>query len=262
VVMPQRAYIGEPGLSRPATPHAVDFSNLADIYYVRDDRGLMRVVNGQGYRLDMGGRSIKRTKYREPMKNSPETGLIKSNKQQRARLRRRVNKGVKIADEAWNQLYKPIEEWDMEELARGRPRNAAGNFIGPTPQYMTRELHERAMERFKSLIRNDMNAHSITALKTIQLVLESEEVDARGKPIVPASTKMDAAKFLLEHIVGKPTQPTTADISVKLQGILGTVMVNPMELQAQPQQYQMAHTGSRELEAAIDDEDEDYDEAG
>ena len=260
MVMPQRGFTSPEGiLVRPATPRAVDFSNQRNFYYVRDERGLMRVVNSNGYRLDMGGASIKRTVIREPMKNSPETGLSSSNKQRRTRALRRMRKGVKLSTEAFDELYKPIEEWDMEELARGRPRNAAGTFAGLAPKYMTRELHERALERFKTLVRSSMNVHSIEALKTVQLVLESDEVDARGKPIVPASTKLDAAKFLLEHIVGKPTQPTQTDISVKLQGILGAVMVNPNEVG--PQQYHTAHVGTRELAGSVYDADEDEDGA-
>jgi hypothetical protein len=231
----------------------VDFTNLAEMYYVRDEHGLMRVVNEAGYRLDMGGISIRRTVHEERLKNSPRTQLDGKREQQRSRARRRLKKGVRLADEAWRDLYKPLEEWDMEELARGRTRNAVGNFSGRAPEYITRELHERSIERFKMLIRNEMNAQSMPALKTIQMVLENNETDARGKPLVSAAAKMDAAKFLLEHVVGKPTQPTTTDVSVKLQGILGTVMVNPVDVQGQ---YIPAHTGSRELEGNVYDAEE------
>lgn len=258
VVMPQKSWVGDEGLSRPATPRVCDFTNLAEHFYARDDRGLMRVVNRSGYRLDKGGISIRRTKINEPLKGSPVTNLDGKRKQQRARARRRLKKGVRLADEAFAELYKPLEDWDEEELARGRPRDAEGGFRGRAPQHISREIHERAMEKFKLLVRNEMNAHSLPALKTIQMVLESDELDARGRPIVPASTKMEAAKFLLEHIVGKPTQPTSSDISIRLQGILGTVMVNPMEVQGQ---YTPAHTGSRELIGGIYDEDEE-DEGG
>lgn len=245
---------------RPATPRVVDFRHLKDAYYGRDDRGLMRVVmrNGMPFVDDTAPYSTESTVFDEGKKTgTPGTGLQSNGHQQRKRARRRLNKGERIVDEVWNELYKPLEEWDPEELARGRPRNANGDFRGRPPKYITRELHERAMERFKLLIRSEMNFHTINALKTVQMVLENDEVDAKGKPIVPASAKMDAAKFLLEHIVGKPTQPTTSDISIKLQGILGTVMVNPMEVAGQ---YTPAHTGSRELGGNIydpDEEDED-----
>ena len=57
--------------------------------------------------------------------------------------------------------------------------------------------------------------------------MSSQELDIKGRPMVPASTKLDAAKFLLEHVVGKPTQRVENDVSVKLQSILGVVMANP-----------------------------------
>lgn len=184
---------------------------------------------------------------------SAHSGLLLTPKQLRTRARRQLKKGGKIMDDAYDRLMKPLDEWDSEELARGRPRDAGGHFRGAPPKYITRELHERAMEKFKTLIRDDMNAQSITALRTIQMVLESEETDYKGKPIVGAAQKLDAAKFLLEHIVGKPVQPTTTDISVKLQAILGRVMVNPMEA---GMGYVPAHMGSR---LGITDGDEDDD---
>jgi hypothetical protein len=52
----------------------------------------------------------------------------------RARLRRRKvtdTDGIKADIEV---VYgKPIEEWDLEELTRGRPRNPDGTFAGAKP---------------------------------------------------------------------------------------------------------------------------------
>lgn len=251
--LPRRSWVGTGGLSRPATPMVCNFTNTVEIYYVRDERGLMRVVNRNGYRLDKGGVSVKRVAQVKNLKNAPPE-VVQNREQQRRRARRRLKKGIKLADDAFNDLYKPIEEWDMEELARGRTRNKNGKFGGVAPTFITPEIHERALERFKVLIRSEMSAQSLPALATIQMILESEEVDHRGKPIVSASAKMDAAKFLLEHVVGKPKVHVESDVSVKLQGILGQVMVNPMQLAQDEQQYVPAHVGSRELENAIDAE--------
>lgn len=251
--MPARSTVLDEPFERPATPRVVDFTGVRDVYLARDERGLMQNVNRAGYLMDEGI-TTESTDYVEPMKNSPEKGLSATTKQQRARARRRLKKGIKVSDEAWNRLYKPIEEWDAEELARGRPRNANGNFQGRPPAYITRELHEKALERFKLIVREDMNVHSIAALKTVQMILEDEEVDDKGKPRVPASTKLDAAKFLIEHVVGKAVQPTTSDISVKLQGILAAVMVNPQEIDTTA--YQPAHMGARELTGEVYDAEE------
>ncbi|AVR56897.1 hypothetical protein PBI_TRISCUIT_24 [Microbacterium phage Triscuit] len=154
------------------------------------------------------------------------------NKQQIYRRRARAMKKFKAATrlseaEAAVIYKKPLREWDNEELARGRPRSADGTFSGPTPEYVTMEMHEEAMDRFTSIVRTGMRTATVDALKVLGEILNDEEVDNRGKPVVAAGTKLDAAKFLIEHIVGKPTQHIESDVSVKLQGILGAVMVNP-----------------------------------
>jgi hypothetical protein len=165
---------------------------------------------------------------------------------------------------------KPIDEWDMEELARGRPRDSRGGFRGPKPKWITRVVHEQSMERFKAAIKSDMNATTVTAMDALRGVINNEQVDDKGKPLVPASVKVDAAKFLIEHVVGKPKQQLEADVSVQLQGILAVVMANPTEtLMAQAsggQGYTVGHFPGVTIPLGIDDTidaeivDDDYDD--
>lgn len=189
-------------------------------------------------------------------------GKLMTGKQVRSRARRILQKGKRLDDETFEAWAgKPIDEWDLEELARGRPKNGAGDFRGKPPQYMPRAVHERIAERFKMLVRDQMNQSSVQALGVISNLLGNEEYDDKGKPIVPPSVKLDAAKWLVEHVVGKPVQPTQQDISVKLQGILGAVMVQPTIEQgdsgqlALPRGYTPAHFGTRG-EAVVDVESE------
>lgn len=195
-------------------------------------------------------------------------GELMTAKQVRARARRTIKKGKKLDDETFEAWAgKPIDEWDLEELARGRPRDRRGGFAGKPPAYMPRAVHERIAERFKMLIRDGMNANAVAALGVIQNLLNNEEYDEKGKPLVGANVKLDAAKWLIEHVVGKPVQPQTSDISVKLQGILGAVMVNPVldeghpDMAALPRGYFPGHVGQIEgavdAEAWYEDEDED-----
>lgn len=179
-------------------------------------------------------------------------GKLMTGKQVRSRARRLLQKGKKLDDETFEAWAgKPIDEWDLEELARGRTRDASGGFRGRPPQYMPRAVHERIAERFKILVRDQMNIASTQALGVIANLLDNQEVDDKGKPIVAASVKLDAAKWLVEHVIGKPVQPTQTDVSVKLQGILGAVMVNPTyddshpDMKALPRGYSMAHLGQR-----------------
>lgn len=153
-------------------------------------------------------------------------------KQIRARARRRGGLEFITAAERKALVRKPVEDWDLEELAKGRPKDKNGNFSGAPPGWITREVHERAMDRFREMVRTDMQSHTVIALNTIKEMLEDESEDDKGKPIVPAGVKADLAKFLIEHLLGKPKQPVEADINIKLQGILGAVLVQPSEIMA------------------------------
>jgi hypothetical protein len=229
-----------------ATPHHLDFSNVAD---VRQEPSGVVGVKGTPSKPYLGNPNAPRT----------AEGKLLTQKQIRARMRRKAKRGELITDEEQRMLYKPIEEWDLDELAHGRPRGPGGTLRGPAPKWITREMHERATSLFKAAVRSQMNGHTPGAIETINKILTSEEVDEKGKPIVPASTKLDAAKFLLEHVVGKPTQRVESDISVKLQGILAQVMVNPDQANGS---YNVGHLPGVTMPMANDviDGDADYDD--
>lgn len=152
-------------------------------------------------------------------------------------IRARARRKQALIAEDLDKLYKPVEEWDAEELAKGRPRASDGTFKGKPPGYVSRALHEQIVQKFEAVVRLQMNEHTVRALEILGAVLDDERVDDRMRPVVSAATKLDAAKFLIEHILGKPKQRVEQDISVKLQGILATAMVNP-DL-SQPGQYQL-----------------------
>lgn len=166
-----------------------------------------------------------------PLARLDHDGNLMTPKLVRARLRKRRAKGDPSISPAEAELLyrKPISEWDTEELARGRPRNRDGEFSGPKPQWVTMDLHEEAIDRFSRVIKTEMGVATIKAMDQINSILTNEETDYRGKPLVSASTKLDAAKFMIEHLVGKPKQHIENDVSVKLQSILGAVIVNPNE---------------------------------
>lgn len=242
---------------RPATPRVIDFTNVKDTHHRRED-GLMVeyiVDDRPSSGIDYAG------------KGSSPHDLLMTTAQARRRARRKIKKGQRITDEAFDLISKPVEEWDDEELARGRPRNAAGDFRGMPPKYLPREIHERALERFKTVVKQRMNYQTLDALRTVEFIMTSDETDDKGKPVVSANVKLQAAQFLIEHLMGKPTQPINNDISVKLQGILGTVMVNPQEIQS-GDQYKIAHMGYRALppsstdpiDAEVVEDEDDLDE--
>jgi hypothetical protein len=194
--------------------------------------------------------------------NTPKHKVKMDDKKQiRARIRRRS----KVSKEEFETLYKPLDEWDPEELARGRPRNAAGDFRGKAPSWMTREMHEAILAKFKEVVKAEMNAHTVQALQVVQKVLTDDHVDTRGKPLVAASTKLDAAKFLIEHMVGKPQVRQQVDISVKLQALLATAIGGPVdnagrELLAGPMTMPVSEFATAFGVIDVDPEEDDDDE--
>lgn len=186
--------------------------------------------------------------HRLPAEEPPRTGdgKLLTPKQIRARARRKMARSERLSDQEMEYLYqKPIDEWDNEELARGRPRGKDGRFGGPKPKWINAQVHEEAMERFAGIVKSEMNATTVDALQVLRDIMANEETDDKGKPLVPASTKVDAAKFLIEHVIGKPKQRIESDVSVKLQGILAQVMVNPADalggVTGQPAPYVVGH---------------------
>ena len=238
-------------MSETVTPREIDFS-------VADDR--------RGRPSGVSGAHGKPTHDRDGNLNAPRTadGKLLTAKQIRARARRKAKRMERMTDQEFEAIYhKPIEEWDLEELAHGRTRNAKGSFSGPSPKWINREVHERSMERFKAVIKSRMNGQTVGAIDALEWILTNEEVDERGRYVIPPSTKADVAKFLLEHTVGKPTQRVESDISVKLQAILGQVMVNPAEALLPPseggQGYQIGHLPGVTLPMGAADDVEDAD---
>jgi len=194
-----------------------------------------------------------------PARSAPRTadGKVLNAKQIRARARRRMKRHELLSDQEMEYLYKkPIADWDLDELAHGRPRNAKGGFSGPRPAWINAAVHEEAMEKYTAAVKTSMRGTTVDALTVLKELISNDDVDDKGKPIVPASTKLDAAKFLIEHVVGKPTQRIESDVSVKLQGILGQVMVNPTEISSN--NYSLGHMPGMTMELAeLRDEDDD-----
>jgi len=202
-----------------------------------------------------------------PTQMAPRTpdGKSLSPKQIRERARRKAKRMARMTDQELDYLYrKPVEEWDLEELARGRARGPDGTFRGPRPKWITAEVHERAMERYVAMVKSEMNSMTVTALESLTTLLSSEEVDFKGRPLVSANVKADIAKFLLEHVVGKPKQHVQADVSVKLQGILASVMANPGQTFGPQSNYTVGHLPGVTMpigEADSDVIDAEYEEA-
>lgn len=171
-----------------------------------------------------------------------------SKKQIRARARR----GMKITQAELEKLYKPMEEWDEEELARGRPRASDGTFKGASPTWISRSMHEQAMARFKGIVEGRVRQETVTALNVVHNIMGNEDVDEKGRPAVPAGVKLDAAKWLIDHAIGKPTQRQEVDVSVRLQALLAVATAGPLADGAEA----LALPPGLDYEAAFADDDD------
>jgi hypothetical protein len=146
-------------------------------------------------------------------------------------------------------LYKPIEEWDFEELARGRPRNADGKFLtGRKPEWLTPVLQAEIERRLKTITREQLSVHVGAAIKVMHDLMSSTDTDEDGRPLVPASVKLDAAKFIVEQVIGKAKVHVDVDTGDKLTAMLARALVNPDGSSYEPKMIEGA---------AVDEEDDD-----
>ena len=143
----------------------------------------------------------------------------------RRRAKAKATKGD-ISDEI-AVIYKPLEEWDDEELTRGRPRDKNGNFGGHRPSWLTPALQAERQRRLRQLMADELGTFAADALRTIHSVMMDDSRDETGKPNVPASVRVDAGKYLVDQFMGKATATVDVHAGNQLAELLADVMVNP-----------------------------------
>lgn len=131
-------------------------------------------------------------------------------------------------------LYKPIAEWDWEELSKGRPRNERGNFEGTKPTWITPLIEQEIGRRMKTMTERQIMTHAHDAIKTLTQIMMEDEVDITGKPTVAASVRVDAAKYIINRVIGTPTAHVEIESGNRLEALMGSIMVNPDGEEAHP----------------------------
>lgn len=186
-----------------------------------------------------------------------ETKLSDNPAQVRNRLRRamkgtypdgRVKRDIEI-------LYrKPLEKWDLEELAHGRVRGADGTFVGRAPSWITPVMQAEAKRRLLTATFGKMAKHIDTAVQVVANLMTSEEIDDKGRPIVDARTKLAAAAFVLEHFLGKPTVFVEAEINDMTKSAIASAIVLD---DGEPEDHFILEGSFEELEDMEENEDND-----
>jgi hypothetical protein len=188
------------------------------------------------------------------MRPRDSSKLVNTPKQIRNRLRR---KGAKFDEDLALYVeagFKPLAEWDLEELARGRPRNKNGKFNGTAPKWIAPEIAKEAKRRLLDHTFGKLAGHIDQAMVVIGNVLEDESVDMNGKPIVDAKTKLAAAQFIIEHVVGKPKAVVEVGGDLVKQSMVRTFVLPD----GQPKHFGTVIEGEYE-EQETDGENEDDD---
>jgi hypothetical protein len=165
-----------------------------------------------------------------------ESKLSTDPAQMRRRLRRKhsyFEKDLEKYIAAGN--FKAVEDWDLEELAHGKPRNKAGTFSGRVPVWITPDVTREIKKRLVSETFADLTAHAGKAIKVVEKLLDNDEVDEKGRPVVDAATKLKAAQFVLENILGKPTAVIEiSDNETVRQAIAAAIMLDDGRPQDEP----------------------------
>lgn len=152
-------------------------------------------------------------------------------------IRKRLRSSAKDIDRDVAMLYgKPVSEWDFEELQRGRPRDPeTGRFPrGPKPKWITDITMGEVRRRLQMMAKDQVASHTSSALGAIRDLMTDDREDANGRPMTPASVKFQAAQYVLDQIIGKPSSKVELSGSVELQHILAKIMVNPDGEDAHP----------------------------
>lgn len=147
--------------------------------------------------------------------------LLMTPSQIRNRLRRRVGRAE---EELANLMehdprYKPLDQWDYEELCKGVPRNRKGNFQGQAyrPAWLTAPIQEEIRRRLRIKATADLSSHIKAAIEVMTRIMMD--------PDEKSSIRMDAAKFIIEQVLGKATQHMDIAVGDKVKDALASALV-------------------------------------
>lgn len=137
-------------------------------------------------------------------------------------VRKRLRNAGKRGDQAHHDLavvyQKPIEEWDFEELQRGKPRNVNGKFSGARPKWISPTVMAEAQKRLREVGQQELGRFTGSAIKVMVELMEDSRLDL---------VRFQAAKYVLDQIIGVPVNKVEIEGNVSFKGLLAAVMVNP-----------------------------------
>ena len=148
----------------------------------------------------------------------------------RRRLRNAENRGrtqEEVLDDIETLYKKPVDEWDWEELSRGMPRGPDGKFAGRRPTWITPAIQSEARRRMRILSEDQLMTHADAAIRTLSDLMSDMDTDEKGNFVVPASVKLQAAQYILNHTIGTPKARVEVESHSPLMDLMGGVLINP-----------------------------------
>jgi hypothetical protein len=121
--------------------------------------------------------------------------------------------------------HKPLEEWDLEELARGRPRCSDGSFKGPVPKWITPVVVKESKRRLRLGALDMLGVMVGDAIRVVHEMMMNDDVDDTGRPIVDSRTRLQCAMFIIDHVVGKATVRNESEDEAAFKGMLARALV-------------------------------------
>lgn len=117
-------------------------------------------------------------------------------------------------------IPKPVDEWDFEELQRGRIKDEDGKFRrGRTPTWINPLIMAEAAKRLKTLGHRELGRFTGDAIRVMIELMESSRMDL---------VRFNAAKYVLDQILGQPTQRVEVEqTESEVKRMLAAVMINP-----------------------------------
>src|SRR5688500_10047235 len=126
----------------------------------------------------------------------PDEKLKREPRNIRNRLRRQHEKADADLEMLYEAGYKRPEDWDLEELARGRPRNKKGDFGGRPPSWITPHVQAEIRRRFKDKAFQEMGLVLGPAIELLHRLITD--------PLEDPKLRLEAAKFVINHVLGNP----------------------------------------------------------
>ena len=166
----------------------------------------------------------------------------------RQRIRRnggRTSEDIRMLFEVQMGEAKPVDQWTLEELQHGRPRNKENGWKGPRPKWITPIIQAEVRKRLREETIGQLVGHTGAAIKVLSEFLSNDE---------EPNLRFRAACLIVEYAAGAPDKQIHITGNVQLQTMLASALVLDDGSPAHP-----VIDGTAQWADDPEDEDEDDD---